>query len=122
MHRRLAALAPAVLVLSALALAPQAARAHAILLDSTPADGATLKPGPAPLRLHFNSRIDAARSRIALRDPAGKETVLHPARDRLGDTLTGDLDLRPGAYVLHWQVLAIDGHITRGELRFTAAP
>jgi methionine-rich copper-binding protein CopC len=117
MLRRFAALALAVL-----AVAPQAAHAHAILLDSTPADGTTLKPGPAPLRLHFNSRIDAARSRIALRAPSGQETVLHLAPDRLGDTLTGELDLRPGAYVLHWQVLAIDGHITRGELRFTAAP
>ena len=26
--------------------------------------------------------------------------------------------LSPGAYVLRWQVLAIDGHITRGDIPF----
>jgi hypothetical protein len=25
----------------------------------------------------------------------------------------------PGAYVVRWQVLAIDGHITRGDVPFT---
>jgi hypothetical protein len=27
--------------------------------------------------------------------------------------------LTPGVYVLRWQVLAIDGHITRGDVPFT---
>jgi copper resistance protein C len=117
MRRRLLAVLPLAVVL----LGPVPAFAHAILLDSNPVDGASLKPGPAPLRLHFNSRIDVARSRIALRDPAGKETVLHLAHDKPGDRLTGKLDLSPGAYVLRWQVLAIDGHITRGEVRFSVS-
>ena len=26
---------------------------------------------------------------------------------------------KPGDYVLHWQVLATDGHITRGDVPFT---
>jgi copper resistance protein C len=117
MRRRLLA----VLQLAAMLLAPVPGLAHAILLNSDPADSSTLKPGPVPLRLHFNSRIDVARSRIALRDPAGKETVLHLAHDKPGDTLTGKLDLSRGAYVLRWQVLAIDGHITRGAVRFSVA-
>ena len=25
----------------------------------------------------------------------------------------------PGAYVVRWQVLAVDGHITRGDVPFT---
>jgi len=28
-------------------------------------------------------------------------------------------DLKPGEYQLRWQVLAVDGHITRGEIPFT---
>jgi methionine-rich copper-binding protein CopC len=28
-------------------------------------------------------------------------------------------DLSPGAYSVRWQVLAVDGHITRGEVPFT---
>ena len=30
--------------------------------------------------------------------------------------------LQPGAQELRWQVLAVDGHITRGEILITAGP
>jgi methionine-rich copper-binding protein CopC len=26
--------------------------------------------------------------------------------------------LSPGKYAIHWQVLAVDGHITRGQIPF----
>ncbi len=36
------------------------------------------------------------------------------------DTLQTSAELtKPGAYVVRWQVLAIDGHITRGDVPFT---
>jgi len=36
------------------------------------------------------------------------------------DTLSAEAKgLRPGTYRLRWQVLASDGHITRGEIPFT---
>jgi hypothetical protein len=35
------------------------------------------------------------------------------------DLLTSTVTLVPGAYVLRWQVLAVDGHITRGDVPFT---
>ena len=35
------------------------------------------------------------------------------------DLLTSTVTLTPGVYVLRWQVLAIDGHITRGDVPFT---
>jgi len=35
------------------------------------------------------------------------------------DILAAHLDLTPGSYVLRWQVLAVDGHITRGDVPFT---
>ena len=80
------------------------------------------RAGKATLSLRYNSRIDAARSRIALTAPGGGEQVLHIAHGDSPDTLTADVELVPGPYVLRWQVLAVDGHITRGELRFTASP
>ena len=101
-------------------LAARPAGAHAILLRSVPADGATLSAGPTDLELNFNSRIDAARSRLALTGPDGVTRILAiaaPAADQLGARAM----LSVGAWVLRWQVLAIDGHITRGELRFTVA-
>jgi methionine-rich copper-binding protein CopC len=36
------------------------------------------------------------------------------------DLLTADLpDLMSGQYRLRWQVLAIDGHLTRGDIPFS---
>ncbi len=116
---------PRRLILATLLLAcalPLPAMAHAILLDSQPGQGATVAPGPATLRLRFNSRIDAARSRVALVAPGGMERVLPITHGEGPDVLSTPIDLAPGAQTLRWQVLAVDGHITRGEIRFTAKP
>jgi methionine-rich copper-binding protein CopC len=43
------------------------------------------------------------------------DTPAQPAPDVLSATGRG---LTKGSYVLRWQVLAGDGHITRGELPF----
>ncbi|MFL5257083.1 MAG: copper resistance protein CopC [Rhodopila sp.] len=100
-------------------LLPDVATAHAILEDSTPAINATIKPGELDLRLRYNSRIDRARSRLTLiRPDHGRDTV-PIALDGPPDVIATHLDLAPGRYVLRWQVLAVDGHITRGDLPFT---
>lgn len=92
--------------------------AHAILVDSDPAPRAVV-PGPdVALRLKFNSRIDAPHSRLSLvngRDSRPVKIGAQPSPDTLVGRVTG---LVPGRAVLRWQVLAVDGHITRGELPF----
>lgn len=111
-------------LLRALALAaalPGPALAHAILMDSTPAPGATLEAGEALLTARFNSRVDHERSRLLLRQGQGAaatETVL-PLRPSAADQLQAATTLTPGAYTLRWQVLAVDGHVTRGDVPFT---
>ena len=50
---------------------PSLAQAHAILEQSTPAAGASVRSGPLDLRLRYNSRIDRARSRLTLIRPLG---------------------------------------------------
>lgn len=95
--------------------------AHAILLESAPAANATLRPGHAELRLRFNSRIDAARSRLSLGPPGQPGAPVALAASDRPDVLAGPAELAPGRYVLHWQVLAVDGHITRGSVAFTVA-
>ena len=100
------------------ALWPGAAAAHAILMDSQPPAGATAPPGDATLILRFNSRIDAARSRVALRR-GQDDSVLPPRSAEAGNALAVRATLTPGAYVIRWQVLAMDGHVTRGEVPFT---
>ncbi len=96
------------------------AQAHAILMDSQPASQAAIPPGPATINLKFNSRVDHARSRIALR-ANGIETMLPIDPASAADALAATSTLTPGDYVVRWQVLAVDGHITRGEVPFTVA-
>jgi len=105
--------------LALLIVATPAALAHAILVEASPAAGSTVGGPDVVVRLRFNSRIDGARSRLALVQPDRQErpVTLDPqqAPDRLTAKLAG---IAPGAYRLRWQVLAADGHITRGEVPF----
>jgi methionine-rich copper-binding protein CopC len=95
--------------------------AHAILMDSTPKLSSTIKGPDLDINLRFNVRIDQERSRVLLVVPDGTTSTL---------TLAGQLEpnmlkthvagLKPGAYILKWQVLAFDGHMSQGEIPFTA--
>lgn len=93
--------------------------AHAVLLDSVPAAG-SLTAGPAiTVQLRFNSRVDGKRSRINVVTPDGQHYDLSIAPQTSPDTLNAPAKhLLAGAYKLQWQVLAADGHITRGEVPF----
>lgn len=77
-----------------------------------------MPPGPATISLKFNSKVDHARSRIALR-ANGAETTLPIDPASAADSMAATARLSPGDYVVRWQVLAVDGHITRGEVPFT---
>ena len=107
-----------VLLTGALMLLPALAHAHAILEDSDPKAGGAVAAGKVTLTLRFNSRIDRARSRLILTQPAGAKVTLPIDPEGTPDVLTTTVILTAGAHVLRWQVLAIDGHITRGDLPF----
>ena len=104
---------------AALALVPGLARAHAILEDSQPPAGGSVPAGKVTLRLRYNSRIDRARSRLTLIRADHSRDNVAIASDGPPDIIAARLDLAPGAYVIRWQVLAVDGHITRGDVPFT---
>lgn len=115
--------AAAALLLAWAALQPLAASAHAVVVASSPAAGATLANGDAHAVVRFNSRIDHERSRLSLIRADGS-TLRLPLEASTGpDSLIARLPgLKPGQYRLRWQVLAIDGHITRGDIPFTIKP
>ena len=106
------------LIAGAALLAPHAAFAHAILVQSDPADRSTIPAGQHDLVLRYNSRIDRARSRLTLQG-TNAQMPLSLKQDSSADTLSAPAELTPGNYVIHWQVLAVDGHMTRGDVRFT---
>lgn len=96
------------------------AAAHAVLLESTPALKGTVAGPDVAIKLRFNVRIDAGRSRLTLVHSTGSVQALEINKQTPADTLSASaLGLPPGEYRLRWQVLASDGHITRGEIPFT---
>ena len=118
------ALAPVLLLMACLTLAaPRAASSHAIVLESSPTHDAVLTRAPQRVTLRFNSRIEKRFTRVtlALADQAPVPVALPTAdAEATPDRLTIPLQpLGPGVYVLRYRVLAVDGHITEGALRFT---
>lgn len=95
-------------------------QAHAVLMSSTPLAKQVVAGPEVAVELRFNSRIDARRSRLVLVAPDGSEMRLaiagQPSPERLK---TRTKAFQSGGYILRWQVLASDGHITRGEIPFT---
>ena len=110
-------------LLISLAALPRAGQAHAIIVDSSPGVNATVAGPDLDITLRFNSRIDRARSSMSLTPPdlkSGDKPALLP----LDPVDAPDLlkahaaNLKAGAYSLRWQVLSVDGHITRGDIPF----
>ena len=101
------------------ALLPQTAAAHAILIASQPPQDGTVPSGTVAIHLQYNSRIDRARSRLTLTRPDRSQATLPIAAEGAPDEMNTAATLTAGAYVLRWQVLAVDGHITRGDVAFT---
>ncbi len=111
-----------VVAAAVLASAPGQAMAHALVLESDPAQGAKLTEPPAHVFLRFNSKLEKRLSHVTLSTGKGKPVALpisvngQDKPDRIELPLA---PLVPGAYVVRYKVLAVDGHITEGVLRFS---
>ena len=98
----------------------RAAWAHAILMESKPALHSSVKGPEVAIWLRFNVRVDGSRSRLHLIGPDGSQQNLSIAKQSNPDILQSQAStLKPGAYKLQWNVLASDGHMSRGEVPFT---
>jgi copper resistance protein C len=112
-----------VLAIALLFLLPHAAFAHAVLVKSSPAQGASVTAGGVVnVTLTYNSRIDVAHSSLQLVGPDGKSQSLSVDAHAAPNLLMAKAPvLTAGAYKLEWQVMATDGHITRGTVEFRVA-
>jgi len=123
-------------VIRVLALAASAAlglagpaSAHAILIASQPKQASEGAGPDVEVSLEFNSRIDAERSSLQLVRAAATDHELAPVGagsqalalidrgepNKLDAKASG---LEPGTYRLRWQVLSVDGHVSRGDVTF----
>lgn len=111
---------PVLLVLAVGLLAAQPAVAHAVVVTSEPIAGAALAAAPARVTIRFNSRLDHGRSRLLLIGADGAQQTLAIRPDGEPTVLEAPVaGLAPGPWRLRWQVLAVDGHITRGDIPFS---
>jgi copper resistance protein C len=92
--------------------------AHAHLLSSDPQANGTIQGPAITIDLKFDSLVDSSGSRLALILPSGKVESLKITAPRHSE-LGAQTQLNPGKYVIQWQALSTDGHITRGEIPFT---
>jgi methionine-rich copper-binding protein CopC len=110
--------AVASLLLTACLAMPQLAHAHALLQKSDPAPNAILHPGPHAVLLLFNSRVDAAHSSVSLVHDGRSEPLAIEAKSASNVLRSAAGTLRAGHYIVRWQAVASDGHISRGEIPF----
>jgi copper transport protein len=116
-RRHLHAVAAGIVVAASL---PSAAQAHAFLVSSTPPAGARLGFAPAQIVLEFSEPYLRGTEHVAVRRADGREI-------RLGAPSGGGTVVRQplpprlrGVFVVSWRVVADDGHLSAGELAFSA--
>ena len=96
--------------------------AHAVLKQTRPTANSQVAGPDVPIMLKFNVRVDGKLSKIQLLNPDNSTTDLQLEEQTAPDTLNAKATgLKAGAYRIRWQVLAPDGHITRGEVPFTVS-
>ena len=93
---------------------------HAVLKETNPAANSKVAGPDVPIMLKYNVRIDAKLSKLQLLNPDNSTSALTIESQTSPDTLNAKATgLKPGGYRIRWQVMAPDGHITRGEIPFT---
>ena len=100
------------------------ADAHAFLLKSDPAVGATVSDLKT-LRLEFSEAIELGFSGIDLATASGVALALNGVHfaDEAHKVLVAGLPmLTAGAYRVRWHVVSVDTHRTEGEFGFTVKP
>ena len=99
MIRRTSRLAAAMLLILALAAAGDGAHAHAVLVESTPGDGAVLDRPPDRLKLRFNEPVRLTSLRLV--DEAGQMTALAQGPQSRPDQVQAPIpSLSPGSHVI----------------------
>src|SRR4051794_17599072 len=111
------------LCLATFALVPAGAAAHATLLESAPAAGASLASAPAQVRLRFNEPVQLlGRTDVSVVAAHARPVAGGAARSSPRDASVVVLPLRrglgPGSYTVRYRVLSADGHAIQDALVF----
>jgi copper transport protein len=106
-------------VLVALAVAPGAS-AHAVLIETRPANDAIAEESPKEVVLRFDEPVETALGSIRVFDASGErvddETITQP-RPQLVSVAIGD-ELERGTYTVTWRVVSADSDPISGAFVF----
>lgn len=98
---------------------PLPAQAHAFLVGTSPAQGERLASSPSNLQLQLSEAV-AGQVEVSMRAVGGPPVDLGPRRVS-NQGLVAQYDVPPladGIYLVSWQVVALDGHLSVGEFAF----
>ncbi len=116
------ALTAAVCVIAAMLALPAGAAAHAQLLGSVPADGATLRSAPSLFYFEFNQSVGGTLGAVRVYDAAGHEvdtlSIIHPDGKQSWIGVGLKSGLPDGTYVATYRVISADTHIVYGGAEF----
>ena len=93
---------------------------HGVLIESSPPHGAVLKESPSVVSLRFNAVLEPSITRVTLVDLKEHHQALKMTDASTVERIVATVPpLPPGVYLVNYMVLATDGHVTEGSIRFT---
>lgn len=111
---------PTMLAIFAVMVIHSASDAHAVLVSSIPKENSTITSSPKKAVLRFDARIEKKVSQVKLfKETGGKVALKSPSGGAENELIVALPKLKPGKYRLEYKVLASDGHLTPGLIRFT---
>ena len=107
-------------LLAALLALGAPAQAHDTLLESDPADGATLETSPEAITLTFSADILEVSPLVRITDENGEQLAeITPSIDGPVATATLEEPLPAGTSTVQWRVVSSDGHPIEGAFEVT---
>ncbi|MGP5258646.1 copper resistance CopC family protein [Brachybacterium paraconglomeratum] len=107
-------------LLAALLALGAPAQAHDTLLESEPADGATLETSPEAITLTFSADILEVSPLVRITDESGEQLAeITPSVDGPVATATLEEPLPAGTSTVQWRVVSSDGHPIEGTFEVT---
>jgi methionine-rich copper-binding protein CopC len=91
-------------------------------LDSFPVVNQVMDRSATSFAIRFDGPIDHARSRLTLVTPLGVRALRARLNSRPNTLFSAVGALAPGNYQLQWEVMAMNGTISRGSIPFSVSP
>jgi methionine-rich copper-binding protein CopC len=93
--------------------------AHAALEQSTPRADESLRQAPAIVTLYFDSELEPVFSKLTVADEQGAQVSVGDARANRKSLSVRLGAVARGTYHVRWDVVAHDGHRSKGDYVFT---